>query len=125
MTASDGDLVPFGQGVPHPRSYGTFSRKIQRYVVDEPVISLEQAIRSMTSLPARVFRIPDRGELRPGAVADIVVFDLAKVRERATYAQPHQLSEGMVHVIVNGRPAIANGAFTGARAGRVLRRDGR
>jgi N-acyl-D-aspartate/D-glutamate deacylase len=125
MTASDGDLVPFGQGVPHPRSYGTFSRKIQRYVVDEPVISLEQAIRSMTSLPARVFRIPDRGELRPGAVADIVVFDLAKVRERATYAQPHQLSEGMVHVIVNGRPAIANGAFTGQRAGRVLRRDGR
>jgi N-acyl-D-amino-acid deacylase len=125
MTASDGDLVPFGQGVPHPRSYGTFSRKIQRYVVDEPVISLEQAIRSMTSLPARVFRIPDRGELRPGAVADIVVFDLAKVRERATYAQPHQLSEGMVHVIVNGRPAITNGAFTGERAGRVLRRDAR
>ena len=125
MTASDGDLVPFGQGVPHPRSYGTFSRKIQRYVVEEPVISLEQAIRSMTSLPARVFRIPDRGELRPGAVADIVVFDLAKVRERATYAQPHQLSEGMVHVIVNGRPAITNGAFTGERAGRVLRRDAR
>jgi len=125
MTASDGDLVPFGQGVPHPRSYGTFPRKLQRYVVDEPVITLEHAIRSMTSLPARVFRMSDRGELRPGAIADIVVFDLARVRERATYAQPHQLSEGMVHVFVNGRQAVKNGAFTGERAGRVLRRDGR
>jgi N-acyl-D-amino-acid deacylase len=125
MTASDGDLVPFGQGVPHPRSYGTFPRKIQRYVVDEPVITLEHAIRSMTSLPARVYRMPDRGELRMGAIADIVVFDLARVRERATYAQPHHLSEGMVHVFVNGRPAVKDGAFTGERAGRVLRKDGR
>jgi N-acyl-D-aspartate/D-glutamate deacylase len=125
MTASDGDLVPMGQGVPHPRSYGTFPRKLQRYVVDEPVITLEHAIRSMTSLPARVYRMPDRGELRPGAIADIVVFDLARVRERATYAQPHQLSEGMVHVLVNGRQAVKDGAFTGERSGRVLRRDGR
>ncbi len=123
MTASDGDLVLFGQGVPHPRSYGTFPRKLQRYVVDEPVITLEHAIRSMTSLPARVFRMPDRGELRPGAIADIVVFDLARVRERATYDMPHQLSEGMVHVFVNGRLAVKDGAFTGERAGRVLRRD--
>ncbi|MCX6552637.1 MAG: D-aminoacylase [Acidobacteria bacterium] len=125
MTASDGDLVPFDQGVPHPRSYGTFPRKLQRYVVDEPVITLDQAIRSMTSLPARVFRMPDRGELRPGAIADIVVFDLARVRERATYTEPHQLSEGMVHVFVNGRAAISDGKVTGDRAGRVLRRDGR
>ena len=94
-------------------------------MVDEPVISLEQAIRSMTSLPARVFRIPDRGELRTGAVADLVVFDLPNVRERATYAKPHQLSEGMVHVLVNGRSAITNGGFTKERAGRVLRRDAR
>jgi N-acyl-D-aspartate/D-glutamate deacylase len=122
MTASDGDLVPFGQSVPHPRSYGTFPRKIRRYVVEEPVITLEEAIRSMTSLPARVFRMPDRGELRVGAAADVVVFDLARVRDRATYTEPHQLSEGMVHVLVNGRLAIANGAFTGERAGRVLRR---
>jgi N-acyl-D-aspartate/D-glutamate deacylase len=125
MTASDGDLVPFGQGVPHPRSYGTFPRKLQRYVVEEPVITLEDAIRSMTSLPARVYRIPDRGEIRAGAVADIVVFDLARVREKATYTQPHQLSEGMVHVFVNGRQAVKGGAFTGERAGRVLRRAGR
>jgi N-acyl-D-aspartate/D-glutamate deacylase len=123
MTASDGDLVPFGQGVPHPRSYGTFSRKLQRYVVEEAVITLEHAIRSMTSLPAQVYRMPDRGQIRPGAAADLVVFDLARVREKATYAQPHQLSEGMVHVFVNGRPAVKDGAFTGERAGRVLRRN--
>ena len=123
MTASDGDLVTFGQGVPHPRSYGTFPRKIQRYVVDEAVITLEHAIRSMTSLPARVFRMPDRGELRAGAVADLVVFDLARVKDRATYTQPHQLSEGMVHVFVNGKQAVKDGAFTGERAGQVLRRN--
>jgi N-acyl-D-aspartate/D-glutamate deacylase len=123
MTASDGDLVPFGEGVPHPRSYGTFPRKIRRYVVDDHVLALEDAVRSMTSLPARVFGLNDRGELRPGAHADIVVFDLANVRDRATYSQPHQLAEGMVHVFVNGRAAIANGKFTAERAGRILRRD--
>ena len=124
MTASDGDLVPFGEGVPHPRSYGTFPRKIRRYAVDEPVVTLEHAIRSMTSLPARVFRVPDRGELRPGAIADVVVFDLERVRDKATYTEPHQLAEGMVHVFVNGRPAIKDGTQTAERAGRVLRRDG-
>ncbi len=125
MTASDGDLVPFGEGVPHPRSYGTFPRKIRTYVIDEPVITLEHAIRSMTSLPAQVYRMPDRGVLRVGNAADIVVFDVARVRDRATYAEPHQLAEGMVHVLVNGRNALRDGAVSGERAGRVLRRDGR
>jgi len=125
MTASDGDLVPFGQGVPHPRAYGTFPRKIQRFAVDEAVITLEYAIRSMTTLPARVFRIPDRGEIRPGAMADVVVFDLSRVKDRATFSEPHQLSEGMVHVFVNGKAAVSDGKFTSERAGRVLRRDGK
>jgi N-acyl-D-aspartate/D-glutamate deacylase len=123
MTASDGDLVPFGEGVPHPRSYGTFPRKIRRYVLDEPVVTLEHAVRSMTSLPARVFRMRDRGEIRPGAFADVVVFDLDRVRDTATYTVPHQLAEGMVHVIVNGRDAMVEGAQTAERSGRVLRRD--
>ena len=125
MTASDGDLVPFGEGVPHPRSYGAFARKIRRYVIEQPVLAIEETVRSMTTLPARVFRMPDRGELRPGAAADVIVFDLARVRDTATYAKPHQLAEGMVHVFVNGRAAIADGAFTKERPGRVLRRDGR
>ena len=122
MTASDGDLVPLDEGVPHPRSYGTFSRKIERYVVEEGVVDLSAAVRSMTSLPAQVFRLADRGVLRPGAVADVVVFDLERVREVGTFTDPHHLSEGMVHVFVNGEAAIRDGAFTGQLAGRVLTR---
>jgi N-acyl-D-aspartate/D-glutamate deacylase len=125
MTASDGELVPAGEGVPHPRSNGTFPRKLRRYALDEKVVTLEHALRSMTSLPARVYRVQDRGELRPGAYADVVVFDLALLRDRATYAEPHPLAEGMRHVFVNGRAALRDGAFTEERAGRVLRLRGR
>lgn len=122
MTTSDGDLVPMGEGVPHPRSYGTFPRKLRRYVVEQKVLPLERAIHSMTGLPATVFRLRDRGVIRPGAIADCVVFDLAAVHDRATYEQPHQLSEGIRHVFVNGRAALADGRVTKERAGLVLRR---
>jgi N-acyl-D-aspartate/D-glutamate deacylase len=122
MTASDGDLVPWQEGVPHPRSYGTFPRKIRHYVLEEGVVTLEEAIRSMTSLPARVFRMGDRGLIEPGRVADLVVFDLDRIRDLATFTEPHQLAEGMVHVLVNGEVAIRDGAFTDVRSGRVLRK---
>lgn len=122
MTASDGDLPEWGTGVPHPRSYGTFPRKLRRYVVEENVMPLEAAIRSMTGLPATVYRMPDRGFIRPGAAADLVVFDLARVNDPATFTEPHQLAEGMVHVLVNGVPAVLDGQVTEAKAGRVLRR---
>jgi N-acyl-D-aspartate/D-glutamate deacylase len=122
MTSSDGDLVPMGEGVPHPRSYGAFARKIRLYAVENGTVSLEQAIRSMTSLPARVFDMPDRGTLRVGAIADVVVFDLDRVRDVAEYTDPHRYSEGMVHVFVNGTAAIRDGTFTGERPGRVLRK---
>ncbi|MDT8341304.1 MAG: D-aminoacylase [Longimicrobiales bacterium] len=124
MTASDGDLVPWQEGVPHPRSYGTFPRKIRTYVLEAGVVTLEDAVRSMTSLPARVFRMGDRGLLEPGKVADLVVFDLERLRDRATFTEPHQLSEGVVHVFVNGRAAVLDGAFTEVRAGEVLHRLG-
>jgi N-acyl-D-aspartate/D-glutamate deacylase len=91
MTCSDGQLVAPGDGVPHPRSYGPFPRKIRRYVVEQNVLSLEQAVHSMTGLSASVLRLRDRGVLRPGAFADVVVFDLSSVRDRATYEKPHQL----------------------------------
>lgn len=123
MTASDGGLVRLGAGVPHPRGNGAFARKIRRYVVDQPVVSLPDAIRSMSSLPATVYRLPDRGMLTPGAFADIVVFDLARVRDAATFENPHQVAEGMVHVLVNGTFAVRDGEFIDARAGRVLRRQ--
>jgi N-acyl-D-aspartate/D-glutamate deacylase len=123
MTSSDGGLVPMGEGVPHPRNYGAFARKIRVYVQEEGVLGLEQAIRSMTSLPAQVFRVADRGLLRPGAYADVTVFDLDRVRDVGTFTDPHHLAEGTVHVWVNGERAVADERFTGTRAGRVLRRD--
>ena len=113
-----------GVGVPHPRTYGAFARKLRLYVNEKATVSLEAAIRSMTSLPATVFSIPDRGVLRPGAFADIAVFDLAAVRDVAEYTDPHHYSEGMVHVFVNGEAAIRDGAFTSRRGGRVLRSGG-
>ncbi len=121
MTSSDGDLVPWNEGVPHPRSYGAFSRKIRRYVIEEGVVTLSQAIRSMTSLPAEVFGMTDRGRIEPGLAADIAVFDLDRVQDLATYTEPHQLAEGMVHVFVNGGAAMRDGEFTDLLHGQVLR----
>ncbi|MFQ5739916.1 MAG: amidohydrolase family protein [Acidobacteriota bacterium] len=120
MTCSDGGLVPTGRGVPHPRNYGTFPRKIHKYVLQEKVLGLAQAIRSMTSLPAAVFGVHDRGRIQPGALADLVVFDLESIRDRATYRKPHQLSEGIVYLLVNGKLALDQGRPTGKLNGRVL-----
>lgn len=123
MASSDGDLVTWMEGVPHPRAYGAFPRKLKHYALDEGIIDLPFAIRSMTSLPAQVYRIPDRGILKEGMAADVVVFDLATLTDHATFTEPHQLSEGMVHVFVNGQVAVRNRAFTGIRAGRVLQKE--
>jgi len=94
-------------------------------VKEKGVVNLEHAIRSMTSLPAQVFGMPDRGMLKPGMAADIVIFDLNAVRDLAEYTDPHQYAEGMIHVFVNGQAAIRDGSFTGTRAGRVLRKQTR
>jgi N-acyl-D-amino-acid deacylase len=125
MIASDGGLVPMGEGVPHPRNYGAFSRVFERYVLERGVMGLEEAIRRMTSLYREAYPIGDRGLLAPGQAADVVVFHPEAVRERTTYLDPHHLSEGMTHVLVNGRFAIRDGAFTGVRAGEVLGRSAR
>jgi N-acyl-D-amino-acid deacylase len=92
------------------------------YVVEQGVVGLGDAIRSMTSLPAQVFDLRDRGLLDEDRVADVVVFDLDRLTDRATFTEPHQLSEGMVHVMVNGRFAVRDGEFTGELAGEVLRK---
>jgi N-acyl-D-amino-acid deacylase len=120
MTCTDGDLVPMGQGKPHPRAYGAFPRKLRRYVRERAIIDLPFAIRSMTSLPAQVFAMKDRGQIRPGAYADLLVFDPEKVNDAATYQEPHQLAQGMTHIVVNGVLVRENGAFTTALPGRVL-----
>lgn len=123
MTASDGSLPVWQSGVPHPRAYGAFARKIRRYVVEEGVVSLEDAVRSMTGLPATVFRMPERGLVREGMIADLVVFDLEAVRDVAEFTDPHHLSEGMVWVFVGGRAAVASGEFTDAMPGRILKKN--
>jgi N-acyl-D-amino-acid deacylase len=123
MTSSDGGLVRMDEGKPHPRNYGAFARKLALYVRERDVVGMEFAIRSMTSLPASVFGMRDRGVIREGAAADIVVFDPAQVRERATYTDPHHLSEGMAFVLVNGTPVIEDGKFTTALPGTVLRKQ--
>jgi N-acyl-D-amino-acid deacylase len=122
MASSDGSLVLMTEGKPHPRNYGAFARKLSLYVRQRGTIDLETAIRSMTSLPAAVFGMKDRGVIREGAAADIAVFDPARVRERATYEDPHQLAEGMDYVLVNGTVVVSEGKFTAALPGRVLKK---
>ena len=109
-------------GRPHPRTYGSTARVLGRYVRDRGILSLETAIAKLTSVPAERLGLRDRGVVREGAVADLVVFDPATVADEATYTEPARYPIGIDHVIVNGRPAIVDGAETGERAGRLLRR---
>jgi N-acyl-D-amino-acid deacylase len=118
--ASDSGLNTFGEGVPHPRGYGNAVRVLGRYVREQKVIPLEEAVRKMTSLPADQFGFADRGRLAAGKAADVVVFDAGTVGDRATYADPHQYPTGIVHVLVNGVPVVERGEQTSARPGRVL-----
>jgi dihydroorotase/N-acyl-D-amino-acid deacylase len=120
-TSPDGLL---GQAHPHPRAYGTFPRIIRKYVREERQLTLEDAIRKFTSLAAQRMRFSDRGVLKVGMWADVVVFDPAEVRDLATFAKPNQLSEGMRWVLVNGVPVIADGKATGTLPGKVLRGPG-
>ena len=109
---------------PHPRAYGTFARVLGKYARDEAVVPLEQAIRRMTSLPATNLGLRDRGSVAAGMLADLAVFDAAKIRENATYERPHQYATGMAHVVVNGEPVLVDGEHTGAKPGRVVRGAG-
>jgi N-acyl-D-amino-acid deacylase len=124
MIASDSGVRRFGEGVPHPRGYGNNARVLGHYVRELHLISLEDAIRKMTSLPAQTFNLRDRGLLREGYAADIVIFDDATIGDRATYDQPHQYAAGISFVIVNGQAVLANGEMTKARPGIALRGPG-
>jgi len=120
MFASDASIRIFGQGVPHPRGYGTNARVLSKYVRDEKVISLEEAIRRMTSLPAQKFALKDRGLLREGYAADIVIFDEKQVQDLSTFQQPHAYSKGFQYVIVNGQLVVEDGKHLGTRSGKAL-----
>jgi dihydroorotase/N-acyl-D-amino-acid deacylase len=117
-TSPDGLLA---KDYSHPRAYGTFPRILRKYVREEKKLLLEEAIRKFSALPAQRMRLNDRGVLKAGLCADLVVFDPEKIRDRATFENPNQLSEGMEYVLVNGIPVIAEGKMTGALPGKVLR----
>jgi len=120
-------LAPEGvflQSNPHPRAYGNFARLLQKYVREEQLITLAEAIRRLTSLPASTLKLERRGALRPSSFADVVVFDPAQVQEHSTFEQPHQLATGMRHVFVNGEQVLRDGVHTGALPGRVIRGPG-
>jgi N-acyl-D-amino-acid deacylase len=122
MVASDGGPRKFGEDVPHPRSYGNNARVLGRYVRELKVLELEEAVRKMSSLPAEVFQLKDRGMLREGAIADVVVFDPATVNDPSVFEDPHHYAEGFSAVLVNGVPVIEAGEFGEARPGEVVRR---
>ena len=122
MIGSDGRLVAPGDGHPHPRWYGTFPRVLGLYARDRGVITLEQAVRKMTAMPAERIGLRERGQIRAGWFADVVVFDPATVADRATFAEPHQYPVGIDYVLINGQVAVDAGAYHDVRSGRVLKR---
>ena len=122
MIASDGRLSRPGDGHPHPRAYGTFPRVLGEYVRNQKLLPLETAVHKMTQMPAKRLGLTDRGVLREGAVADVVIFDANTVKDQATFTEPHQYPVGIETVIVNGSVAVEGGKATGVRAGRVVTR---
>jgi N-acyl-D-amino-acid deacylase len=124
MFASDATIRTFGFGMPHPRGYGTNARVLAKYVREEKIISLEEAIRRMTSLAAQKFQLKDRGLLKEGYAADIVIFSEAEITDKATFEQPHQYSAGMKFVLVNGQLVLENEKHTGVKSGATLKGPG-
>lgn len=125
MTTVDGYTPESDSTYTHPRTYGGFTEKITQLVFEEKLVTLPFMIRSMTSLPAAFYAIPDRGLVKPGFYADIAIFDLSRMKANATYDNPRQYSSGTVHVLVNGKSAVKDGEVTGALAGQPVRRGGR
>ncbi len=120
MIASDSGIRLYGSGVPHPRGYGSNVRVLARYVREQKVIGLEDAIRRMTSLPAQKFGFKNRGLLREGMAADIIIFDPETVTDQSTYEKPHAYSSGIEYVIVNGKVTLNKAQHTGIRNGKIL-----
>jgi len=124
MFASDASIRIYGQGAPHPRGYGTNARVLSKYVREEKVISLEEAVRRMTSLPAQKFGLAGRGLLKEGYAADIVIFNENEVQDLSTFQKPHAYSKGFKYVLVNGQLVAENEVHLGTRSGTTLRGAG-
>jgi len=123
MIESDGDLVEPGSGYPHPRSYGSFPRVLAHYVRERQVLTLPQAIHKMTAMPAARLGLPDRGTLKKGMIADIAIFDPARIQDHATYTDPHHYSTGIDYLFINGAAVVYAGEITDALPGRALKPD--
>jgi N-acyl-D-amino-acid deacylase len=124
MIASDSGVRRFGLGVPHPRGYGNNARVLGQYVRDLKIITLEDAVRKMTSLPAQTFGLRERGQIREGFVADVVIFDEKTVADKATFENPHQYAFGFSNVIVNGELVFEETKMTGKRSGQAIYGNG-
>ncbi len=125
--SDEGSFEPAGvflKSNPHPRAYGNFSRVLGKYVREEKIISLQEAIRKLSKLPATNLKIKNRGEIKKGNYADIVIFDPAKINDKATFEKPHQYAEGMIHVFVNGKQVLKDGEHTGAKPGQFVKGPG-
>jgi len=125
--SDEGSYEPAGiflKSNPHPRAYGNFSRVLGKYVREEKIISLEEAVRKLSKLPATNLKLKNRGELKTGYFADIVIFDPARIKDNATFEKPHQYAEGMIHVLVNGVPVLKDGEHTGATPGKFVKGPG-
>jgi N-acyl-D-amino-acid deacylase len=120
MIASDAGVIEMGRGVPHPRGYGNNVRVLGKYVREKKLLGLEDAVRKMASLPAQTFGFWDRGLIREGFAADLVIFDAQKVVDRATFENPHQYPAGILGVLVNGKIVVSEGKHTGSRSGKIL-----
>ena len=121
MTGSDGSIQIPGKSFPHPRSYGTFPRKIRKYVIEDKIITMEKAIRAATALPAEALDLDDRGKLKKRFAADIVVFNPDEISDKATFSDPHQYSVGIRYLLINGEVVIEEGKYNGKLAGKPLR----
>jgi dihydroorotase/N-acyl-D-amino-acid deacylase len=123
MIASDGRLVKLGDGHPHPRWYGTFPRVLGYYVRERGILSLKEAIHKMTSMPAKAMGLKDRGIIEIGKKADITIFNPETIIDNATFVRPHQYSEGIEYVLVNGKLAVDKGVFQPIKSGEVLLKE--
>jgi N-acyl-D-amino-acid deacylase len=121
MPASDAGIRAFGAAMPHPRGYGTNARILSKYVREKQILSLEEAVRRMTSLPAQKFQLKDRGLIKEGMMADMVIFNPNTVTDNSTYDKPHAYSSGFDYVIVNGAITVENSKHTGVRNGKALK----
>ena len=121
MTSSDGHVQQLGEGMPHPRNFGAFTRKIRKYVLEDQIITMEHAIRAATSQPAKMLGLTDRGLIDKGFIVDLVIFDPQNIRDKATFTDPNHYSEGIVYLFINGETVIGNGEYNGKLAGKTLR----